>query len=212
MSDEQTQRLQEYIAETLPNDWVAWPGGWPGEIEAALLDAVFSIQARYGGPSTGVRSVVKRWRSHRQEASLDDLDALVAYSSRGDELVSILENHQQVPGRSATKAQAVASAASNLTALGIRHAADVDPARLDLRDAYRKVPGLGEVTWEYFLMLLGVPGVKADTMIQRFVTAALGPAIPAADCATLVKAVADRLDVSPTVLDHAIWSYQRDQQ
>lgn len=43
------------------------PGGWPGQIEAALLDAVFSIQARYGGPTTGVRGVVARspWRPDR---------------------------------------------------------------------------------------------------------------------------------------------------
>jgi hypothetical protein len=34
--------------------------------------------------------------------------------------------------------------------------------------------GLGPVTWDYFLMLLGTPGVKADTWIVRFAADALG--------------------------------------
>ena len=52
-----------------------WPGGWPGEIEAALIDAVFSIRARYGTGENGVRGVVKRWRDERGDV-LDDLRAL----------------------------------------------------------------------------------------------------------------------------------------
>lgn len=43
--------------------------------------------------------------------------------------------------------------------------------------------GLGKVTAEYLLMLLGVPGLKADVMILRFVNDALAAA------GKLVKAV-----------------------
>lgn len=39
--------------------------------------------------------------------------------------------------------------------------------------AYTSVKGLGLVTAEYFLMHLGVDGVKADRMIVRFVNRAL---------------------------------------
>src|SRR5699024_505152 len=39
--------------------------------------------------------------------------------------------------------------------------------------AYTSVKGLGPVTAEYFQMHLGVPGVKADRMIIRFVDRAL---------------------------------------
>lgn len=60
----QVDRLVRYIGTTVGPDLPVWPGGWPGQIEAALLDAVFSIRARYGSPTTGVRAVVSRWREH----------------------------------------------------------------------------------------------------------------------------------------------------
>src|SRR3954454_24846123 len=57
----------------------AWPGGWPGEVEAALIDAVFSVRARYGNRTsgTGVYGAVTRWRAHRTVPA-DDLAALAA--------------------------------------------------------------------------------------------------------------------------------------
>jgi hypothetical protein len=44
--------------------WPRYPGGYPGEIEAALLDSVFSLQAVYGSANNGARGVVSRWRAH----------------------------------------------------------------------------------------------------------------------------------------------------
>lgn len=47
-----------------PAKWPPRPGGWPDQIELALLDAVFSLNARYGRgaenstPATGVHRVV----------------------------------------------------------------------------------------------------------------------------------------------------------
>jgi len=59
-------------------------------------------------------------------------------------------------------------------------------------------------------MLLGVPGVKPDRMIKRFVGDALGRAnVPAEECSVLLHQVANNMGVDATRLDHAIWSYQR---
>ena len=41
-------------------------------------------------------------------------------------------------------------------------------------DALRSVPGIGYATSNYFLMLLGAPGVKPDRMVHRFLRGALG--------------------------------------
>lgn len=54
---------------------------------------------------------------------------------------------------------------------------------------------------------------KADTMVRRFVTAAVGaPALVSKERAEgAVKAAASRLDVTERALDHAIWLHQRRQ-
>ncbi len=58
-------------------------------------------------------------------------------------------------------------------------------------------------------MLVGRPGVKADTWITRFVGDAVGRPVDSATAGRLVRQAAERLDVSPTHLDHAIWSHAR---
>lgn len=58
-------------------------------------------------------------------------------------------------------------------------------------------------------MLLGHPGVKADTMITRFVTAALDvPHVDAGRAHSAVSEAAFLLQVQPRDLDHAIWREQ----
>ena len=71
--------------------------------------------------------------------------------------------------------------------------------------------GLGKVTWTYLLMLLGVPGVKADTWVCRFVSGAVTSdhALDSKTCADLVVAAAAELGEDPIHLDHAIWAHQR---
>lgn len=74
-TDHDLASLKLRLQEDLGRELEAWPGGWQGEIEAALLDAVFSIRARYGGPHSGVRAVVSRWRAPR-DCQADDLKVL----------------------------------------------------------------------------------------------------------------------------------------
>ena len=58
-------------------------------------------------------------------------------------------------------------------------------------------------------MLLGVEDVKPDTWVMRFVRDRL-PHVQNTDAASeLVKAVAERMNVRATDLDHAIWRHQR---
>lgn len=65
------------------------------------------------------------------------------------------------------------------------------------------------MTWEYFGMLLGKPGVKADTWICRFVERAVGRDVSPREAKSLVMAAAGRLNADATHLDHAIWAYER---
>ncbi len=169
-----------------------------------LLDAVLSIRANYGSEATGVRAAVSRWRQHRG-ASLDELTELVAVDPA--ELEHVLHN-RQVLSSGARKAEAITRAAAALVAVGVRHAADLDPSQPEHRSAYVGITGLGPVTWEYFCMLLGGESVKADVWIRRFVDQAVGPR-NADEARQLMTAAASRLDVTATALDHAIWDCMR---
>jgi hypothetical protein len=60
-------------------------------------------------------------------------------------------------------------------------------------------------------MNLGVPGVKADVMVIRFVEAALGANASAEDAMHLVTAPANELDADVIHLDHVIWKYGSEQ-
>ena len=208
LSESDISTLVKFAQTELPREtWKPWPGGWPEQIEAALIDAVLSIAAQYGAAENGVRGAVSRYRKAVATERPNDLARLAAYDP--DELQAVL-NDQKVSGR--TKASAIVEAAANLLVLGVKTASDLDPHDPAQKRAYTCVHGLGPVTWEYFGMLLGKPGVKADRWILRFVSRGLGRELASAEAQPLLHGVADRLDATPTELDHAIWAYERGRQ
>ena len=108
------------------------------------------------------------------------------------------------------KAEAVLIEARALAAAGIATPADVfasPPDRLDhLRESWTVVTGQASgITWDYFLMLCGLPGVKADRMLQRFVSRALGREVTADRAGALVLAAAEGLGVASPQLDYRLW-------
>jgi hypothetical protein len=108
-------------------------------------------------------------------------------------------------------------AAKALVAAGVTKAEHVCPE--EHRSAYTRVHGLGKVTWEYFTMLLGHPGIKADTWITRWVSDAVGAdrQLTSEHANALLKEAATELGIGagnaepPTLtqLDHAIWKVAR---
>lgn len=182
---------------------LTWPGGWPGQIEAALLDTVYSVRARYGGPDTGVRRVVKRWIHHR-DGCADDLTVLARQDP--NDLARVVGNSAKASRR--LKAAIVVDAAGALVDAGLHHADDFTGSTTQRR-AYLSVNGCGPITWAYLGMLLGKPGVKADTWIVRFVNAAVAGQVTPKQAEHLVHAAANELSVNATQLDHAIWQAAR---
>lgn len=187
---------------------------------------MFSIRARYGG-------VAER---------LEEFEALHAEAVNSLEALSRLPEStlREVMGNGVTagvtKASAVLEAAQAFRSLDIGSSSPLETAsdvrdlagrqtNVDgrpwvdcLKDAYTGVRGLGWVTFRYFLMLLGIQGVKADTMIRRFVAEALGVKtgrVSAGKAHDLVVAahgqVAPDLHGGPdlTQFDHGLWLYQR---
>ncbi|PWD51234.1 hypothetical protein C8046_11795 [Serinibacter arcticus] len=205
--DPRVATLVEHIRSTIGTTPKEWPGGWTGEIESALIDAVFSIRARYGnrseGRETGVFGAVTRWRKHREGAA-NDLTVLAA-TSVGD--LAELTNNAKASGR--LKAEIVIEAAKALVDAGIVTAEDFE-ANIDAAGkAYRSVRGCGPVTWRYLRMLLGHPGVKPDVWILRFLDDAGVTPKDKNDAVDLLTAASEELDLDVKRVDHAIWSYQR---
>ena len=67
------------------------------------------------------------------------------------------------------------------------------------------------MTWDYFGMLLGKPGIKAVRWIVRFVSRALDREVSASEARSLfIAAAASALNATATELDHAVWAYERD--
>jgi hypothetical protein len=198
------------IDSRLQKPFPEWPGGYPDQVEAALIDAVLSIRARYGKADTGVRAAVRRYKDAVGDQAPNSLSRLADFDAV--KLAEVLQNHQ-VTG-AGTKAAAIVKAARTLSDIGVEAAADIDPKDPGQKAAYVNVPGLGPVTWYYFTMLIGVQDVKPDAWVKGFVELVLES--PVQQCTEyvrrLVNAAAPELGVDPRVLDHAIWLYMRNRE
>jgi hypothetical protein len=216
VSDDDVRKLLAHVAAEIgePSAWAKWPGGWPGDIEAALVDAVFSARAVYRSKrNRGVYARVVAWRDSRRRVTFS-LEALLAEIDDAGipNWARDFGNEQWSPRRPATapggrlKAATVRQAASALLAENISVDRDITLENVGaVKRTLRTVPGVGYATVNYFLMLLGAPGVKPDTMVRRFLNDAAGHEFSVAQADRTVTYAADQLNVQPHELDHAIW-------
>lgn len=203
--------IRRAVAQIDDAEFSKYRGEWRGQIGTALVDAVFSIRATYDSrtPGVGVLGRVRAFRDAFPEAT-DDLRVLTALDEA--DLRRVRDNAKTARRY---KSVCVIEAAGALTRLHppVLTSADV-AARDDAEEidrAYISVRGLGRVTAEYFRMLLGVPGVKADVMVIRFVNAALAAEgiarVEGPDARELIVQThgEDPRGVGLTAYEHAIW-------
>ena len=187
-------------------------------VALALIDSIWSINVRY----RGVLNVIARYSAARVEqeadAQLDTPEVLLAFiesCGSADAFAEVVNNRQRTSPRSGIlKAEAVQRAAAVLASYGVTTPEQVrvlDSETMSAIEAdWRTIPGQGSgLSWEYFLMLCGIGGVKADRHIRRFVAEALRVAeaqVTAGDARALVIAASDELGISWRVADYAIWN------
>lgn len=212
MTSPRVDAVVKAIAAIEDIEFEAYQGGWQNEIGTALVDAVFSIRALYkaSDPAKGIGGRVRTFREKNPETRND----LAALAALGEEAI------REVMGNTVTgrrpKSVCVVEAAQVLVNMEppVSSADDALAAGKDkVTQAYTSVKGLGPVTAEYFQMHLGVPGVKADRMIIRFVDRALlaedleetsGPS-EARDLVIKAHEIDPRGAVSLMAFEHAIW-------
>ena len=217
---EDIAKVREHVGETIGEDprlWTKWPGGWQGDIEAALIDAVFSARAVYRSKlGRGISRNIADWQAGRTRSAFS-LDTLIAEID--DVGVSAWANAfgnlQLSPGRGtqaphgSSKAATIREAGEKLRKTGINVADDINAdMTATVKTTLRSISGIGYATSNYFLMLLGVPGIKPDRMIHRFLKDAAGHAFTNAYADQVLRAVAAQLGVQGHELDHAIWRYE----
>lgn len=214
--------VDEFIAHVenrlgTPSSW-SFPGGYPGSLALCVIDSIQSIGVRYGS----VQKVVERYRAHRDADagtdSLDDLRRVFAELGGVEGWTRTVGNRHKTStaARASLKGEVILRAATRLPQLGVTTTEDLRSAPApkvhDVKAAWLAMPGQRSgISWRYLLMLAGVPGVKPDRMIRRFVETSSVPVDPwmsAGEVAELVEEAARRLQVSASALDHAIWLHQ----
>ena len=190
-----------------------WPGGYH-QTGLAVLDAIYSVNARY---EPTVRNVIARYRAHRPSADADSASDLIsAIDGAGGPArfaAEVVKNRQRTSSTNGIlKSDAARQCAHVLVDLGMDRAeqvrAAVGTADIErLKRGWLAVKGQHSgITFRYFLMLLKVPGVKADRMIHRFIREVIGHDLDDEGAAELISAAADELGMDATAADHRIWS------
>lgn len=202
MRRSETSRFTQAARAALPHAPSGPPQGWPGELEAGLLDAVLSVRAAYGRPDTGVRAAVERYRSYHDVDHLDDLDRLASMAPSA--LADVLANHQRLAGQT-PKASAAVAVAGRLRDIGVRHSTGLRADSVDHRHAVTDVAGLGPLTWDYLLLVVAAPDRSADARLLRFAERVLGCSVSEDALGVALQHAAERLDLTVTALELALW-------
>jgi hypothetical protein len=195
--------------------------GYPGSLALCVLDAIWSVNARY----PIVRGVIQRYRNQRRFQGNPDEDGLPELLAVYDAVGGVGSFIDQVGTRNRVsthpgamyKGEAVFRAATGLHDLGVDTTeqfllADGAPLGEQAKDAWCAIPGQGSgVSWRYLRMLAGLPDVKPDRMVIRFLASALGVgerAVAPDRAVALVRAAAEHFGADQRALDHEIWEYQ----
>lgn len=201
-------------------DWKPFPG-YPDSLALCVLDAIWSMNARYAI----TRGVIgryrnqRRWQANPDEDGLPELLALYARLGGVDSFIDDVGTRNRVSTQpdAVRKGEAVFHAATALHDLGIDtteqfRSADGTALGEQARDAWCGIAGQRSgISWRYLRMLAGLPDVKPDRMIIRFLASALGideASIDADRAVALVQATAEHFGVDERALDHEIWEYQ----
>jgi hypothetical protein len=197
-----------------------------------VVDTVFSINAKYEAVKNTITRVCTNLDVNEIgniKRSIPEIESQISVSEYLDKIFSLtsLELAEKVYGNrqrtSSTngilKAEAVSQFLGILQKYEVEYYQDIKKiaSNTDFEVDIKSIKGQGSgVSLKYFFMLTGSTDlIKPDRMIIRFLEAATGKTISAEGCQELLTAVSDILVLeypfmTPRLLDHQIWNFQRD--
>lgn len=196
-----------------PELWLT-PEGYPHSLALCIIDSIYSTGSHY----TSVVNVINRYRTvhGRNDGAQALLLSIATAGGPRDWAKSVARNEKPAHTRSGAplKAEVIEQAAQLMVENNINTVVDLvatvaeSPQDNPVHDGWKRLPSQSSgVTYNYLLLLAGLPSVKPDRMVLRFLARALGAdaELTTGRAVELITAAADALEVSPRTLDHVIW-------
>lgn len=213
----ETQTLIDYCEKQL-GDPILWrtPAGYPDSLSMCLIDALYSPGSRY----RSVVGVMLRYRVRHPYGGEHGAENLLQSitEANGPRLwaEAVMRNVDPAHTRSGVelKREIIQQGARLMINLGVGTVADLrrvvedNPGDNPLRTGWLELGSQSaELTYDYLLMLAGLPAPTPDWMVLRFLAEPLGDdngiSLPAAH--DLLRQTASRLEIDPGCLHHIIW-------
>jgi hypothetical protein len=204
--------------------------GYPS-VPLCIIDAVFSIGVTYTSTENTVRRFCEVFDipQKSEKSPPDTADQLSVsefirlYDEHGIDGITekAYQNRQRTSSRGGIlKAEAVLRFSEALSRYGVEYLQDVDKivGNLEFESEIKNIPGQNSgISLRYFYMLVGEKNyIKPDRMIMRFVEQVTGKTFSIEEVTQLIIGACDILVkdypiLTPRLLDHMIWNYQRAQ-
>lgn len=215
VTQQEIDTLVQYCNQKLgdKNLWFT-PEGYPQSLALCIIDSLYSTGSHY----TSVVNVINKYKNVRGNND-GARDLLASIQNAGgprawaEKVADNMKPAHTKPG-APLKAEIIEKAAQLMVNEGIDTVEDLKEAVNDspqdnpVQAGWKKLPSQSSgVTYNYLLILAGMPSVKPDRMVLRFLADALGED---ADLNTdravdLITRTAETLEVSPRTLDHIVW-------
>lgn len=214
---EEIKTLVDYCEKHLGDPWL-WtvPEGYPNSLAFCIIDSLYSTGSHY----SSVVKVIERYRDEcgATNGAGDLLESIrLAGGARGwaSTIAQNLKPAHTKPG-ALLKAEIIEQAAQLMQDNGIDTVPELvahvrandDLLDNDVHRAWKRLPSQSSgVTYNYLLILAGLPSVKPDRMIFRFLAQALGESaeLDTRRAAELITKTAEEMNVDPRALDHIAW-------
>lgn len=198
-----------------PQLWIT-PDGYPNSLALCIIDAIYSTGSHY----TSVVNAIRRYQAAhgRHDGARALLESITSAGGPRAWATNVMENVKPAHTRPGAplKADIIEQAAELMIGLEIDTVDDLvarvaaHPDDNPVHTGWKQLPSQSSgVTYNYLLILAGLPSVKPDRMVLRFLATALGDqpgqAVSTQKATELITRTAEQLSVSSSALDHIAW-------
>lgn len=179
----------------------------------AILDAVFSLRAKYKCALDVVDKFSSTENSVERSKRLTPIDNLLKYDGNGQNLANFVGNKQKITG--VLKADICINLAKELESYGIKDKESFNKYNEQaLMTIIKNVKGIGDAGARYLFMLLGDENkCKPDVHIRKCMNDVFGATPLDVDCQCIMEEAVKTLRKDPNIcnltvkrLDHFIWT------